>query len=166
MGVNQFMNSLFSDFLVFNAEEMNVKSDVSNSSFFAKEGTVTTGIKTRIIDKFNTPTRTRYIGIRAWGHKNKTTEVKIYSLNFGPGFRKSELLAIMPLGARMYELNDTNETNILGSAQENLNKGLFGSIAGFSAGNGNGSGYSGVMDIQHVMGACNCPMCKYPLLLE
>lgn len=155
-----------SDFLVFNAEEMNVKSDVSNSSFFAKEGTVTTGIKTSIINKFNTPTRTRYIGIRAWGHKNKTTEVKIYSLNFGPGFRKSELLAIMPLGARMYELNDTNETNILGSAQENLNKGLFGSIAGFSAGDGNGSGYSGVMDIQHVMGACNCPMCKYPLLLE
>lgn len=152
-----------SDFLVFNSEEMNVKNDINNSSFESNESSVSNANKTSIVAKFNNPLRERYIGLRVWGPNKEITEVKFYSVNFAPGFRKSELLAIMPQGARMYELNDTGETKILGQAQENLNEGLFGSAAGFSAGNGNGSGYFGVMGIQHVMGNCTCPMCTYPI---
>jgi prepilin-type N-terminal cleavage/methylation domain-containing protein len=141
-----------SDFLVFNAVDMNVRNEIKTGSF------LDIGTSVGIIDRsFQDPERKRYIGLRIWG--NTGTASRFYSVNYAPGFRKSELQAIMPVGAKMYELNQTGEDTVLGLDQTNLNQGLFG-ITGYSNGNGNASGYYGVMDIQHLSMNCVCPMCK------
>jgi len=142
-----------SDFLVFNANDMNVRYDIKNGSFLNIGTTVGT-----IDQSFKYPNRKRYLGLRIWG--GVSTSTKFYSVNYAPGFKKCELQAIMPAGARMYELADTGEEEVSTVNQKELNKGLFGSNTGYSSGGGNGSGYSGVMSIQHVINNCQCPMCK------
>lgn len=97
----------------------------------------------------------RYLGIRLWG--KDATSVKIFSINHAPGFRKSELLAIMPTGAQFYEVDDTGQTSPDPDHQKDLNKGLFKSSSGYSDGRG-----GGVMSLQHVPGSnCKCPWCTY-----
>jgi hypothetical protein len=140
------------DFLVFNAVDMNARNDIKTGSF------LDIGTRVGTIDEsFKYPDRKRYIGLRIWGDTG--TSSRFYSVNYAPGFRKSELQAIMPTGAKMYELNQTQEDTVLGLDQTNLNQGLFG-VTGISDGNGNNSGYSGVMSIQHLMNNCSCPMCE------
>ena len=141
-----------SDFLVFNGVDMNVRNDIKTGDF------LDIGTRVGTIDEsFMYPDRKRYIGLRIWGDLG--TASRFYSVNYAPGFRKSELQAIMPVGAKMYELNQTGEDTVLGLDQTYLNQGLFG-ITGYSNGNGNASGYYGVMDIQHLSMNCVCPMCK------
>jgi hypothetical protein len=131
---------------VFKAKEMDVRTDGG--------GTI-----------FQNTARNRYIGLRLWS--DLASEVKFYSVNYAPGFTKQELQAIMPSGAKMYELgngynNDgTGEAAVSGVDQTHLNTGLFGS-KGYSDGDGNGnsSGYKGVMGIQHLRNGCSCPICS------
>lgn len=100
------------------------------------------------------------MGLRIWSNKANYVTT-IYSVNLAPGFSGKELRAIMPKGAKMYEVdnsaNGTNEANMTGGTvtkvdQSNLNS-IFSS--GSSDGNGNGLYTSndkylkGVMHIQH-----------------
>ena len=133
---------------VFKAKEMDVRTDGGG-------------------DIFKTPSRNRYIGLRLWS--DLASEVKFYSVNYAPGFTKQELQAIMPSGAKMYELgngynNDgTGEAAVSGVDQTHLNTGLFGSTGkdySDGEGNGNSSGYRGVMGIQHLRNGCSCPICS------
>jgi|GEM_PF-1336095 len=116
---------------------------------------------------FSNAKRTRYIGLRLWS--DLASEVKFYSVNYAPGFTKQELQAIMPSGAKMYELgngynNDgTGETAVSGVDQTHLNTELFkntGKNYSDGEGNGNSSGYRGVMGIQHLRNGCSCPICS------
>ena len=153
-----------SDSLIFNASDMNVRNDIKTGAFDIIGKNVGT-----IDESFKSPNRKRYIGLRIWG--GVSTSSKFYSVNYAPGFKKSELQAIMPAGGRMYEFEDTStsdkngtgEIYVSGVDQKFLNQGLFGSKTGSSPGNGKYKNHDydwGVMAIQHVMSGCDCPMCS------
>jgi len=140
---------------VFRGEDMDVRRKIQNDTFMDLK--YNKNDQTEIAKVFNNPARKRYIGLRIWGGTGAQT--RFYSVNYAPGFTKAELQAIMPSGAKMYEMSDTNESLVSGVNQAKLNEGLFGTTK-YSNGAGNGSGYAGVMGIQHLTGACQCPMCK------
>ena len=87
-----------------------------------------------------------------WGGEG--SEVKFYSVNYAPGFKKAELQAIMPENAKMYELSQTHEPATTGVDQTALNTALF-STLGHSV-----EEAIGVGEIQHIIKKCSCPLCK------
>lgn len=166
---------------IFQHSLMDVRTDISNGM---SKNTDTIGFeaadKTIGNNVFSSPKRERYVGLRLWNTNSKS---QIFSVNYAPGFSKAELQAIMPAGAKMYEINDgytvngatikngTGEPKVLKSnndyeyvQQDHLNKGLFGTDDNsYSDGQGNGSKKIGVMAIQHLKvttnkGNCGCPM--------
>jgi prepilin-type N-terminal cleavage/methylation domain-containing protein len=140
---------------VFRGEDMDVRRKIQDDTFM--DLNYNKSNQTKIAEVFKNPARKRYIGLRIWGGAGAQT--RFYSVNYAPGFTKAELQAIMPSGAKMYELTDTKESEVLGVNQTNLNNGLFGPSKQ-SNGSGNGGGYAGVMGIQHILTGCTCPMCS------
>ena len=113
------------------------------------------------IDIFKSRTRGRFLGINVWVNdigNIKDIGMKLFEFNLAPGFSKAELKAIMPKGAKMYELSDLVgsdwQSNYpwLNSGNQNMNSALFSGAS--SNGDGNGSIYtkrgSGIMGLQHI----------------
>ena len=123
------------------------------------------------IDIFKSRTRGRFLGINVWVNdigNIKDIGMKLFEFNLAPGFSKAELKAIMPKGAKMYELSDLVgsdwQSNYpwLNSGNQNMNSALFSGAS--SNGDGNGSIYtkrgSGIMGLQHIPSdSCECPLC-------
>ncbi|MCC8058777.1 hypothetical protein [Cloacibacillus sp.] len=141
------------------------------------------------LDKIYTSDGKRYIGIRIWNSKNEEAGVTIYEINMAPGFCDSELKALLPKGARIYETkeaysngdwdklseedkndkfswkNGTDE-NLNGKVLEKSSFRLTGTLASDGEGNDKDTKEEdrniGIMDIRHTwpLDKCKCPLCK------
>lgn len=142
---------------IFRAKRLDVRTNINDYNYLEVQAPTTQiDVRTAGNTAFSDPQRIRYTGLRIWGANSAAS--KFYSVNYAPGFRKVELQAIMPQGAKMYELADTGDVAPENLIQTGLNTELFGP-SGFSGGSG-----SGVMSLQHV-GAngeeCSCPLCTF-----
>lgn len=97
---------------VFQAVDMNVRYDIGRISYINQPGQGTSVNKTTAAGLFQSPQRDRIIGFRALPGVNGKG-AKVYDIVLAPGFTKKELQAIMPKGAKMYELSDILTTNKL-----------------------------------------------------
>ena len=146
---------------ILTARPMDIIADVDKFKLYNKD-----------IDIIFKPcTRERFLGINVWVNdigNIKDIGMKLFEFNLAPGFSKAELKAIMPKGAKMYELSDLVgsdwQSNYpwLNSGNQNMNSALFSGAS--SNGDGNGSIYtkrgSGIMGLQHIPSdSCECPLC-------
>lgn len=141
---------------LFEAKDLDIIDDLTEA--FSLQG------NERTLALYKDPSKPRYLGLRVWGNTGEEYKISFYNVELVPGFSANELKAIMPKGAKMYEIGDTGEktqmndagfSSTIISSNENLNSGLFGSNDGSSDGNGNGlyggsvtSGGKGVMYLQ------------------
>lgn len=148
---------------VFQAVDMNVRYDIGRISYINQPGQGTSVNKTTAAGLFQSPQRDRIIGFRALPGVNGKG-AKVYDIVLAPGFTKKELQAIMPKGAKMYELSDILTTKELtdvrnspddygftNSAEVNAKYNEILTGNGYSSdGSGNSSGiYYGVNGIQY-----------------
>lgn len=139
---------------VFEAADINIGKEITENSFSNNTK------KNNAAKLYEAPVRDRHLGLRIWSNKANYVTT-IYSVNLAPGFSGQELRAIMPKGAKMYEVdnsaNGTNEANMTGGTVTDVDQSNLNSIfsSGSSDGNGNGLYTSndkylkGVMHIQH-----------------
>ena len=140
---------------LFEAKDLDIINDLTEA--FSLNG------NERTLALYKDPSKPRYLGLRIWGNTGEKYKVSFYNVELVPGFSAKELKAIMPKGAKMYEIDETGEEKQMGTAgisqstinsNKGLNNGLFGS-GGSSDGDGNGlyeatvsSGDKGVMYLQ------------------
>ena len=144
---------------VFQGKNMNIRSDIAGTSYY---GEPASSLVSAAAARFADPKRERLIGFRVWGSAIKEG-TKLYNITLAPGFTKTELRAILPAGAKLYELSDLlsdSEYQEIKKSPEAFGflnadelsasyNSIFGKT-GQSNGIGNGSGvYNGVNGIQY-----------------
>ena len=113
--------------------KMDIVSDIRNTGFtaHARETILYAGDTATVVDRAKAaelmmnPKRDRMIGIRIWDSErvgNPTTAAQIHNITLAPGFTRKELQAILPKGAKLYELNEILKDDEYADVRSNPNR--------------------------------------------